>query len=137
VKKLLLWLGVFATVVVVCKAGLSHLFTVGEADAAKQRVRKLLSAVQSGGDGSPAICLWWAGSTTLPMNEFSRAAEAFDKWWAASNLKKPIRQFTIDDVKVISETEKLTEGVVDVGGTIDGHGFKWRCVQGQPIDWAP
>ncbi len=118
--------------------GLGHMFTSGEAQSARERVRRVLDGMKVGGNTDQAIALWYQGSFHLPggATQFEEAASGFEAWQADKGLGR-ISKYEISDARGTEETGRLGQATVEVSGTIDGAPFKMRVVQGEPIVWIP
>ena len=136
-KKVLITIGVIVFLVVAGKCGLGYMFTSGEANSAKERVRRVLDGMKAGGNREQAIALWKLGTLHIPggIEAFSMAADEFDAWEAEHELVG-MGTYEITDAKVTAETGKLGEATVIVSGTIDGMAFKFKVVHGKPIQWV-
>jgi hypothetical protein len=112
------------------------MFTSGEANSAKERVRRILDGMKTGGNREQAIALWKLGTLHIPggIEAFSMAADEFDAWEAEHELVG-MGTYEITNAEVTAETGKLGEATVIVSGTIDGKPFKFKVVQATPIRW--
>jgi hypothetical protein len=135
-KKVLITIGAIVFLVVAGKCGLGYMFTSGEANSAKERVRRILDGMKTGGNREQAIALWKLGTLHIPggIEAFSMAADEFDAWEAEHELVG-MGTYEITNAEVTAETGKLGEATVIVSGTIDGRPFKFKVVQGTPIRW--
>jgi hypothetical protein len=139
VNRGLIWTGVVVALVGGTWFGLSRMFSAGETNSAKERVRRVFDGTKPGGDSQRAIFLWWNGSLNMPpggQEEFTRAADAFEVWRAKREIKQ-VSSYTIKDATVVEPAKGLRQAVVEVSGTVDGKDFKMRVVQGEPIAWVP
>ena len=136
-KKVLIAVGTIVFLIVAGKCGLGYTFTSGEANSAKERVRRILDGMKTGGNREQAIALWKLGTLHIPggIEAFSMAADEFDAWEAEHELVG-METYEITGAKVTAETGKLGEATVIVSGTIDGMAFKFKVVQGKPIQWV-
>ena len=135
-KKVLIAVGTIVFLIVAGKCGLSYMFTSGEANSAKERVRRILDGMKAGGNREQAIALWKLGTLHIPggIEAFSMAADEFDAWEVEHELVG-METYEITRAEVMAETGKLGEATVMVSGTIDGRRFKFKVVQGTPIQW--
>ena len=134
----LIWTGVVVALVGGTWFGLSKMFSAGETNSAKERVRRVFDGTKPGGDFQRSIFLWWNGSLNMPpggQEEFTRAADAFEVWRAKRGIKQ-VSSYTIGDAKIVEPAKGLHSAVVEVSGMVDGKAFKMRVSQGEPIDWA-
>jgi hypothetical protein len=136
-KKVLITVGTIVFLVVGGKCGLSYMFTSGEANSAKERVRRIFDGMKAGGNREQAIALWKLGTLHVPggIEAFSAAADEFDAWEAENELAG-VASYEITDAEVTAETGRLGEATVIVSGTVDGRAFKFKVVQGTPIQWV-
>jgi hypothetical protein len=136
-KKVLIAVGTIVFLIVAGKCGLSYMFTSGEANSAKERVRRILDGMKAGGNREQAIALWKLGTLHIPggIEAFSMAADEFDAWEVEHELVG-METYEITRAEVMAETGKLGEATVMVSGTIDGRPFKFKVVQGQPVRWV-
>jgi hypothetical protein len=136
-KKVLIAVGTIVFLIVAGKCGLSYMFTSGEANSAKERVRRVFDGMKHGGNREQAIALWKLGTLHVPggIEAFSAAADEFDAWEAEHELVG-METYEIARAEVTAETGKLGEATVIVSGTIDGRAFKFKVVQGTPIQWV-
>jgi hypothetical protein len=135
--KRLIWIGVIVLAVGGAWFGLSSMFTAGETNSAKERVRRVFDGTKPGGDLQRSIFLFWNGSLNAPaggQEEFARAADSFEAWRAQKEIKQ-VSSYTIKDATIVEEAKGLKAAVVVVSGTVDGADFKMRVVQGQPLAW--
>lgn len=135
--KRLIWIGVIVLAVGGAWFGLSSMFTAGETNSAKERVRRVFDGTKRGGDLQRSIFLYWNGSLNAPaggQEEFGRAADAFEAWRAEKEIKQ-VASYTIKDATIVEEAKGLKAAVVVVSGTVDGSDFKIRVSQGQPLTW--
>jgi hypothetical protein len=136
-KKVLIAVGTIVFLIVAGKCGLSYMFTSGEANSAKERVRRILDGMKAGGNREQAIALWKLGTLHIPggIEAFSMAADEFDAWEVEHELVG-METYEITGAEVTAETGKLGEATVMVSGTIDGRPVKFKVVQGQPVRWV-
>ena len=73
-KKAAIWAGILILLVIVGRLGLGYMFTSGEANSARERVRRVLDGLK-GGDRQRAVTLWKSGSLHVgSQQEFDEAA---------------------------------------------------------------
>lgn len=133
-KKLAIWGGIVVVLLVGGRLGLGHMFRSGEANNAKERVRRILEGLSKGGDRQRAITLWKHGTFNAgSQHEFDVAAGEFEEWTLKHKLD-PVLDFTIDDVEVLSESNRLGNATVRVAGTVNGRPYAMRVVQGARVE---
>jgi hypothetical protein len=132
-KKATIWGLVVLGLLVAGRVGLGYLFTAGEANTARERVRRMLDGLKPHGDRQKAIPLWKHGtfSTGSPI-EFELAAGEFEAWTAKHRID-PVSSYEIGDVDVLSE-ERLGSALVRVSATINGKPFVMRVQQGARVE---
>jgi hypothetical protein len=136
-KKVLIGVGAIVFLVIAGRCGLSYMFASGEAHSAQERVRRILDGMKAGGNREQAIALWKLGTLNIPggLEAFSMAATEFEAWEAEHELVG-MESYEITGAEVTAETGKLGEATVIVSGKIDGRPFRFRVVQGKPVEWV-
>jgi hypothetical protein len=132
-KKAAIWAGILILLVIVGRLGLGYMFTSGEANSARERVRRVLDGLK-GGDRQRAVTLWKSGSLHVgSQQEFDEAAGEFEEWTLKHKID-PIVDYEIQKVTVLSETDRLGNATVRVSGTINGKPFSMRVLQNARIE---
>ena len=132
-KKATIWGLVVVGLLVAGRLGLGYLFTAGEANTARERVRRILEGLQPHGDRQQAIPLWKHGGFSAGSQaEFDMAAGEFEAWTIKHRID-PVSSFEIGEVDVLSE-ERLGSAMVRVSATIDGKPFVMRVQQGARVE---
>ena len=136
-KKVLIGVAAILLLAIAGRCGLSYMFTSGEAHSAQERVRRMLDGMKAGGNREQAIALWKLGTLHIPggLEAFSMAATEFEAWEAENELVG-MESYEITGAEVTAETGRLGEATVIVSGTIDGRPFRFKLVQGQPVQWV-
>lgn len=133
-KKAAVWAGIVVALAVIGWLGLGHMFSSGEANNAQERVRRILSGLQKGGDRQKAITLWKHGRFNAgSAHEFDEAAGEFEDWTLKHKID-PVLEYTIDKVEILSETKRLGNATVRVSGTINGTPYSMRVLQGARVE---
>jgi hypothetical protein len=133
-KKAAIWAGVIIALVIIARVGLGHMFTSGEANSAKERVRRILDGLKTGGDRQRAIPLWRHGTFNVGSQyEFDAAASEFESWTMKHKID-PVSDYTIDKAEVLSETDRLGHAIVRVSATVNGKPFTMRVLQGARVE---
>jgi hypothetical protein len=133
-KKALIWAGIVIGLLVAGRLGLGYMFTSGEANNAKERVRRILDGLKSGGDRQRAITLWKHGTFNVgSQHEFDVAAGEFETWTIKHRID-PVVDYAIDNVEVLEETDRLGNATVRVAGTLNGKPFSMRVLQGARVE---
>ena len=132
-KKATIWGLVVVGLLVAGRLGLGHLFTAGEANTARERVRRILDGLKPHGDRQRAIPLWKHGTFhTGSQDEFELAADEFEAWTTKHRID-PVSDYEITDVDVLSE-KQLGSALVRVRATINGKPFVLRVQQGARVE---
>jgi len=136
-KKVLIGVAAILLLAIAGRCGLSYMFTSGEAHSAQERVRRMLDGMKQGGNRQQAIALWKLGIFNIPggMDAFNMAATEFEAWEAENELVG-MESYEITGAEVTAETGRLGEATVIVSGKIDGRPFRFRVVQGKPVEWV-
>ena len=136
-KKVLIGVAAILLLAIAGRCGLSYMFTSGEAHSAQERVRRMLDGMKQGGNRQQAIALWKLGTFNIPggMDAFNMAATEFEAWEAENELVG-MESYEITGAEVTAETGRLGEATVIVSGKIDGRPFRFRVVQGKPVEWV-
>jgi hypothetical protein len=133
-KKAAIWTLVVIVLLIVGKVGLGYMFTSGEANSAKERVRRMLDGLKQGGDRQKAIPLWrHGGFNPGTQQEFDANASEFEVWSLKHKIE-PVTDYAIDKAEVLSETDRLGNAVVRVTGTVNGRPFSMRVQQGARVE---
>jgi hypothetical protein len=116
------------------RLGLGYMFTSGEANTARERVRRILDGLKRGGDRQTAIPLWRHGTFKVgSQHEFDTAAGEFEDWTLKHRID-PVVDYEIREVEVLDETDRLGNATVRVAGTVNGEPFAMRVQQGARVE---
>jgi hypothetical protein len=133
-KKAAIWALVVIGLIIAGRLGLGYMFTSGEANSAKERVRRMLDGLQQGGDRQRAIPLWKHGGFNVGNQyEFDAMAAEFEEWTLKHRID-PVTVYAIEKTEVLSETDRLGNAVVRVTGTVNGKPFAMRVQQGARVE---
>jgi hypothetical protein len=133
-KKAAIWTLVVIGLLIAGRVGLGYLFKSGEANSARERVRRVFDGLKRGGDRQRAIPLWKHGSfNTGNQLEFDEAAGEFEEWTLKHKIDL-VTDYEVDKAEVLSETDRLGNAVVRVTGTVNGRPFAMRVQQGARIE---
>lgn len=133
-KKATIWGLVVVGLLIAGRVGLGHLFTAGEANTARERVRRVLDGLRPYGDRQKAIPLWKHGSFNAgSQDEFESAAREFEAWTTKHRID-PVTEYEIGEVEVLPETDRLGMAMVRVSATINGKPFVLRVQQGARVE---
>jgi hypothetical protein len=133
-KKAAIWTLVVIGLLVAGRLGLGYMFTAGEANSAKERVRRMFDGLKRGGDRQRAIPLWrHGGFNPGSQQEFDQNASEFEEWTLKHHLE-PVTDYAIEKAEVLSETDRLGNAVVRVTGTVNGKPYSLRVQQGARIE---
>lgn len=133
-KKAAIWALVVIGLIIAGRLGLGYMFTSGEANSAKERVRRVLDGLQQGGDRQKAIPLWKHGGFRVGNQyEFDAMATEFEEWTLKHRID-PVTAYEIEKAEVLSETDRLGNAVVRVTGTVNGKPFAMRVQQGARVE---
>jgi hypothetical protein len=133
-KKAAIWGGVVLALIIIGRVGLGYMFTSGEENSAKERVRRVFDGLKSGGNRQEAIPLWRHGSFNAgSQQEFESAANELDAWSAKHKID-PVVDYEIKEATVLGEQDRLGNAVVRVAGTVNGRPFSMRVQQGARLE---
>jgi hypothetical protein len=133
-KKAAIWTIVVIGLLIAGRLGLGYMFTSGEANTARERVRRILDGLKSGGDRQKAIPLWRHGTFNVgSQHEFDTAAGEFEDWTLKHRID-PVVDYEIREVEVLDETDRLGNATVRVAGTVNGKPFAMRVQQGARVE---
>lgn len=133
-KKAAIWGGAVLALIIIGRVGLGYMFTSGEENNAKERVRRVFDGLKSGGNRQEAIPLWKHGSFHAgSAQEFEFAANEFDAWTGKHRID-PVVDYEIKAAKVLGEQDRLGNAVVRVTGTVNGRPFSLRVQQGARME---
>jgi hypothetical protein len=133
-KKAAIWAGIVIGLLVVGRLGLGYMFSSGETNTAKERVRRILDGLKSGGNLQQAIPLWKHGSFQVgSQHEFDVAASEFEDWTIKHRIA-PVVDYEIKDTEVLAESDRLGNSVVRVSVTVNGRPFAMRVQQGARVE---
>jgi hypothetical protein len=133
-KKAAIWTIVVIGLLIAGRMGLGYMFTSGEANTARERVRRILDGLRSGGDRQKAIPLWRHGTFNVgSQHEFDTAAGEFEDWTLKHRID-PVLDYEIQEVEVLDETDRLGNATVRVAGIVNGKPFAMRVQQGARVE---
>ena len=133
-KKAAIWAGIVLSALVLGRLALGSMFTAGEVNSARERVRRVLDGLKAGGNRQQAIPLWRHGTFSAgSQDEFDAAASEFERWTAKHRID-PVVDYAITDAEVVGESDRLGNATVRVSGTVNGRPFAMRVVQHARIE---
>jgi hypothetical protein len=133
-KKAVIWGAVVIGLLIVGRLGLGYMFTSGESNNAKERVRRILDGLKAGGDLQRAIPLWRHGTFNVgSQQEFDTAAGEFEEWTLKHRIAK-VESYDVEKAEVLAETDRLGNAIVRVSGTVNGKPFAMRVQQGARVE---